>query len=63
MSLSAKYEVARVESPKVESPKNQNGAKDTNCENGRNNRGLFCMSMRDRWLVKEHATSDSDRAA
>ena len=26
------------------------------------NRGLFCMSMRDRWLVKEHATSDSDRA-
>ena len=21
------------------------------------------MSMRDRWLVKEHATSDSDRAA
>ena len=27
------------------------------------NRGLFCMSMRDRWLVKEHATSDSDRAA
>ena len=28
-----------------------------------NNRGLFCMSMRDRWLVKEHATSDSDSAA
>ena len=27
------------------------------------NRGPFCMSMRDRWLVKEHATSDSDRAA
>ena len=23
----------------------------------------FCMSMRDRWLVKEDATSDSDRAA
>ena len=27
------------------------------------NKGLFCMSMRDRGLVKEHATSDSDRAA
>ena len=27
------------------------------------NRGLFCMSMRNRWLIKEHATSDSDRAA
>ena len=30
---------------------------------GFGNRGLFCMSMRDRWLVKEHATSDSDCAA
>ena len=27
------------------------------------NRGLFCISMRDRWLNKEHATSDSDRGA
>ena len=27
------------------------------------NRDLFCMSMRDRWLVKEDATSDRDRAA
>ena len=27
------------------------------------NRGLFYMSMRNRWLVKEHATNDSDRAA
>ena len=28
-----------------------------------NNRGLFCMSMRDRSLDKEHATSDSDHDA
>ena len=27
------------------------------------NRGLFYMGMRNRWLVKEHATNDSDRAA
>lgn len=31
MSLGVKYEIARVESPK-----NQNGTKDTNCENGCN---------------------------